>query len=126
MESRKSKIQTFEDLEIWKESRLIVKDIAIIFNAKDFRDFSFRDQIMRAVISINNNIAEGFERQTKQEFIQFLFISRGSCGEVRSMLYLAKDLNYISQEQFELLLENCKILSRKIFRLIDYLKKKGL
>ncbi|MEA3273041.1 MAG: four helix bundle protein [Patescibacteria group bacterium] len=65
----------------------------------DCRDFNFKNQIERALLSIMNNIAEGFERKTNNEFKYFLFIAKGSCGEVRSMLYLAYDLNYLTKKQ---------------------------
>jgi len=90
-------MQAFEDLIIWQKSRTLVNDIYKAF--KDNRDFSFRDQIQRAVISIMNNIAEGFERKGDKEFIRFLNIAIGSCGEVRSMLYLASDLGYLTTEK---------------------------
>jgi len=77
------------------------KDSISIYQVlKDNRDFGFKDQIQRASVSIKNNIAEGFERSSDAEFKRFLFISKGSCGEVRSMLYLAKGLNYITNEEF--------------------------
>lgn len=79
------------------------------------KDFSFKDQIQRASVSIMNNIAEGFERNTNKELKNFLFISKGSCGEVRSMLYLAIEFNYITENEFkkyfDLSVEISKILS---------------
>ncbi|KKS39915.1 MAG: hypothetical protein UV61_C0011G0039 [Candidatus Gottesmanbacteria bacterium GW2011_GWB1_43_11] len=89
------KILRFEDIVSWQKSRYLTREIYMLFRSN--RDFGFRDQIQRACVSIMNNIAEGFERKGNKEFKNFLFIAKGSCAEVRSMLYLAFDLNYISQ-----------------------------
>ncbi len=107
------KIDKFEDIIAWQKSRELTKDIYGLF--RDSRDFGFKDQIQRASVSIMNNIAEGFERRGDKEFKHFLFIAKGSCGEVRSMLYLAIELKYISQEEFirlnNLTTEISKVLS---------------
>ncbi|MDO8241173.1 MAG: four helix bundle protein [Candidatus Moranbacteria bacterium] len=92
------KIEKFEDIIAWQKSRMLTLDIYNIFKLN--RDFSFRDQIQRAAVSVMNNIAEGFERKGDKEFKHFLFIAKGSCGEVRSMLYLSLDLGYIKEEEF--------------------------
>ncbi len=96
-----SRIERFEDLDGWKLARALT---GLIYNASgtgEFsRDFALRDQIRRAAISIVSNIAEGFERDGDKEFLQFLSMAKGSCGEVRAQLYLALDRAYISQEQF--------------------------
>ena len=91
-------IQRFEDIISWKKSKELTLLIYSLFS--ESRDFGFRDQIQRASVSIMNNIAEGFERKSNKEFKQFLFIAKGSCGEVRSMLYLAEELNKISGKDF--------------------------
>lgn len=106
------KIEKFEDIIVWQESRVIVSDIYSTFSS--CRDFGFRDQIQRAAVSIMNNIAEGFERKGDREFKRFLFIAKGSCGEVRSMLYLSLDLGYINQAKFDILSEKADCISRKI------------
>ncbi len=93
------KIEKFEDIIVWRKSQELAKDIYI--SLKNCKDFSFRDQIQRAVISISNNIAEGYERRSNKELIHFLFIAKGSCGEVRSMLYLANELGYIERKTSE-------------------------
>ena len=99
----------FEDLEMWKEGmRVCVRVYELM---KDCKDFGFRDQIQRAAVSIPSNIAEGYERQTDKEFIHFLFIAKGSCGELRTQLYLAKELKYIQLGDFNALFEKVKILS---------------
>jgi four helix bundle protein len=92
------KIEKFEDIISWQKGQELSKNLYTLF--KDNRDFSFKDQILRAALSISNNIAEGFERQTNKELKQFLFIAKGSCGEVRSMLYTALSLKYIQNPQF--------------------------
>jgi four helix bundle protein len=107
------KIDKFEDILAWKRSRQLT--ILVKQNFKNCRDFSFKDQIQRATVSIMNNIAEGFERQSNKEFKHFLFVAKGSAGEVRSMLYVALDEADITQAQFEemyaLSLETAKLLS---------------
>ena len=88
----------FEDIIAWQKSKEL--SLLIYKELKNCRDYSFKDQIQRAVMSIMNNIAEGYERNSNKEFRNFLFISKGSSGEVRSMLYIAKDLNYIPNPLF--------------------------
>ena len=88
-------IQKFEDIIAWQKSQDLVIDIYSVFGLS--KDFGFKDQITRASISISNNIAEGFDRSTDADFNRFLYIALGSCSEVRSMLYLAERLNYISE-----------------------------
>jgi four helix bundle protein len=91
-------IQNFEDAQVWQDGQELAKIVYQIFRTS--KDYGFKDQIQRAAVSISNNIAEGFERQTNKELLQFLYISKGSCGETRSMINLAKKLGYINQEQF--------------------------
>ncbi|MBU3924968.1 four helix bundle protein [Patescibacteria group bacterium] len=93
------KIEKFEDIIAWQKARELT--IIIYIQFKNCRDFGLKDQIQRASVSIMNNIAEGFERRTNKELINFLYIAKGSCGEVRSMLYLARQFGYINKEQFE-------------------------
>ena len=121
-------IEHFEDLEIWKEARCLTKEIYRLTAgaAKFSRDFSLRDQIQRAAVSVMSNIAEGFERTGNQEFTQFLYIAKGSCGEIRSHLCVAVDQEYIAEEKAEQLLISFKRLSRMIGSLINYLKRSGM
>jgi len=109
-------IKSFEDLLIWQKSRLLVADIYKL-NIPT-KEFSFRDQIQRAVVSIMNNIAEGFERMGNKEFKKFLYIAKGSCGEVRSMLYLALDFNFIDKNDFNRLSNTTLEISKMISSLI--------
>lgn len=104
------KIEKFEDLISWQKAQEVSLIVYKIFRTN--KDFSFRDQLQRAVVSISNNIAEGFERRSNKELMQFLYIAKGSCGESRSMLYLAKDLSYISNEEFDTLLNLLTEISR--------------
>ncbi len=94
----KTPIEKFEDILSWQKANILIVSIYKVFNLS--KDYSFRDQIQRAAVSIANNIAEGYERRGNKEFRQFLFISKGSCGEVRSMLYLALELGYINKGEF--------------------------
>ena len=93
------KIEKFEDIISWQKARELTKNIYKVFRSN--RDYGFRDQIQRASVSIMNNIAEGFERKGNKELKNFLFISKGSCAEVRSMIYLAYDLQYITKSEFD-------------------------
>lgn len=113
----------FEDLEIRKLWNELALELWNIFYNKSFKNFDFQSQIMRATISITNNIAEWHERHTNKEYLYFLYISKWSCGEVRSMLYLAHKFWYITQEQFEYFKHKCMNISAKIYNFISYLKK---
>jgi four helix bundle protein len=116
------KINRFEELEVWQLSRTLVKEIYKVTNEGQFKkDFALRDQIRRAGLSVMSNIAEGFERKTKNELIQFLFISKGSSGEVRSQLYVSFDLKYLTDKQFSALFELAEKVSRSISGFIKYL-----
>jgi four helix bundle protein len=119
-------IKNFEDLEIWKEARHLTQTIYQLTNSRLVKDFSLRDQIRRAAISIMSNIAEGFERGGNQEFIQFLYVAKGSCGEVRSQLYVALDQSYVAPKDCEELTKSFRRLSIMISNLIDYLKRSGM
>ncbi|NMC36934.1 MAG: four helix bundle protein, partial [Bacteroidales bacterium] len=92
------KIEKFEDIIAWQKAKELTLDVYSLFKA--CKDFGFKDQICRAATSVMNNIAEGFERKSDSEFKHFLFVAKGSCAEVRSMLYLAKELNYISDNEY--------------------------
>jgi four helix bundle protein len=89
----------FEDLWVWQQARILVKQIYVdCARSPACKDFAFRDQIRGAGLSIMNNVAEGFERSTDADFARFLDISKGSCGEVRSLYYVAEDLGYVDGE----------------------------
>ena len=113
------KIKNFEDILSWKKSQDLSLMIYQIF--KENRDYGFKNQIQRVIISISNNIAEGFERNSNKEFIHFLYVARGSCGEVRSMIYIAKELEYISQKEFDNLYNKLIEISKLLFGLIKIL-----
>ncbi len=117
-----SKVKIFEDLDCWKESGKLAIEIFVAF--ENNKNFSFKDQICRAVVSISNNIAEGFERGSDKDFRKFLYIAKGSCGEVRSMLYIALKLNYINREKFNLLKDQSIACSALLSGLIKYLDSK--
>jgi len=119
-----SRIERFEDIEAWRKARELTKEIYALTNDGPFaRDFGLRDQIRRAVVSIMSNIAEGFERGSNKEFIQFLYIVKGSAGEVRAQLYVALDQAYINQETFNQLNKNVVETSRMVSGLISYLNR---
>ena len=118
------KIEKFEDLEIWKLSRVICKSVYLITIKEPFsHDYKLRDQIRTSSGSIMDNIAEGFERDGNKEFIQFLSVSKGSCGECRSQSYRAFDYQYIDQDVLDDLINKTTILSKQISSFISYLKK---
>lgn len=95
-------IRRFEELESWQVVRTLANMIYELTKQEAVRkDYGFVDQMRRAAVSIMNNIAEGDERGSNKDFAKFLFIARGSAGEVRSMLYLAKDQGYLSDKRFD-------------------------
>lgn len=117
----------FEDLEVWitaKDASVLIYKITENENLK--KDFALKDQIRRASISVISNIAEGFERNGNKEFIQFLSIAKGSAGEVRAQLYIIKELNLISEDEFILLYEKVTQVSKMLSGFINYLKQSEL
>lgn len=117
------KVERFEELEIWQIARELSKNIKVLSTDNSFeKDFRFRDQIRAAAGSIMDNIAEGFERGGNKEFLQFLYIAKGSCGEVRSQNYRALDFGYVTQDQHEQINNQVIQLNVKINNLIQYLK----
>lgn len=116
-------IREFIELAVWQKSRvLITKIYRITLPIIENKDFSFADQFRRAAISVSLNIAEGFERDNRKEFIYFLSISKGSCGELMSLLYISYDLQYITQVVFDELTVMVRDISRMLAGLIKYLK----
>ena len=117
-------ITKFEDLEIWQEARELSKVVRGYTSRDPFnKDFRFRDQINDSSGSIMDNIAEGFERDGRKEFLQFLSISKGSCGETRSQSYRAFDSKFIDEEELNDLLIRTDKLGKKIGNFMNYLKK---
>jgi len=113
----------FEELDIWKQSREFCVDIYKITNYELFsKDFKLRDQIRASSGSIMDNIAEGFERNGNKEFIQFLYVAKGSCGETRSQLHRALDNNYINKDEYSVMYNKAFQLSKSISGFIQYLK----
>ena len=113
------KFDRFEDIIAWQKSKLMTVEVYKLFES--CRDFSFRDQIRRASVSVMNNIAEGFERKTNNEFKYFLYVSKGSCGEVRSMLLLAEELGMVPKEEASKLSQKAEEISKILSGLIKTL-----
>ena len=114
------KFERFEEIIAWQKAKTLAVEIYQTFEGS--KDFGFKDQIQRASVSIMNNIAEGFDRQTNKEFRQFLFIAKGSCSEVRSMLYLSEDITSLKQEKVELLVAQTVEISKILTGLIRSIK----
>ncbi len=113
--------QKFEGLEIWKESRRLNR--IVYASLEDCRDFSFRDQMRRAALSVMNNISEGFERRTPKDFAHFLDLAKGSAGEVRSMTYAAEDLKILRNDIAIGLRADYETLSKRIAAFQKHLRK---
>ena len=122
-----ARIDRFEDIRSWRKSRELTKQIYLITSQGNFeRDFGLRDQIRKASVSIVSNIAEGFERGGDQEFLQFLAVAKGSCGEVRAQLYIALDQGYLQREDFETLSTLATEVSGLLSGFMKYLKQSNL
>src|SRR5262245_9135879 len=118
-----AKIKKFEEIESWKRARGLAKEIyRETARGKFVRDYGLRDQIRRACVSILSNIAEGFERGGDKEFIYFLAVAKGSCGEVRAQLYVALDQAYVDLEEFQKLSNSTIEISQLISGLLKYLR----
>lgn len=110
-------VNRFEDLNVWKEGMRLARDI--YKQLESSKDFGLRNQMQRAAVSIPSNIAEGFERHTNKEFMQHLYIAKGSCAELRTQLYLAIDLEKIEKETGKILLDKTLKISSMLYRLIQ-------
>jgi len=118
------KIETFEDLLVWQKGTELVKQVYILTKDIKFnKDFALRDQIRRAAVSIPTNIAEGFERSSQKEYLQFLNIAKGSAGEVRSLLRVAVDIGYVDPLRHDQLRNSVMELSRYLSNQIKSLRE---
>ncbi len=115
--------RNFEDIEIWQLARVLVKNVFTLTASENIRKhYCIVDQIQRAALSVMNNISEGFERQSNKEFVYFLKISKGSIGEVRSMLYVLLDTNMIDDIKFRIYYNQAMTISKSLSGFIYYLK----
>jgi four helix bundle protein len=114
----RSKVERFEDLMVWQKARGLTKEIYTMTSRGQFaRDFGLSQQIQRACVSIMSNLAEGFERGGRAEFHQFIVVSKASCAEVRCQLYVALDVGYINQLEFDALKSKAEEISKLLSRL---------
>ena len=120
-------IERYEDIQGWQRARELTNFVYTVTKQKAFaRDFALKDQIRKAAVSVMSNIAEGFERGGRAEFIQFLSIAKSSAGEVQSQLYIALDQEYIAPEQFDKGYKLCDETMRLIGGFIAYLKTSSI
>ena len=120
------RIRRFEDLEVFQKARELCKSVYSITNQEPFKgDYRFVQQICAAAGSIMDNIAEGYERNGNKEFVNFLYIAKGSCGEVRSQLMRANDVGFIDKVTFEKLYNDAQEIGRMIFYLAKTIKQIG-
>jgi four helix bundle protein len=121
------KIQKFEDILAWQKARELTKEVYAHSKTGAFaKDFGLKDQIQRASVSIMGNVAEGYDRGGDKEFIQFLSVSKGSCGEVKSHLYVALDQQYINSTQFDQLYNSADEVGRLLGGFMAYLKQSDM
>jgi four helix bundle protein len=119
--------QSFEEMEAWQQARSLTRRVYDVSGSGQFaKDFGLRDQIRRASVSVMSNIAEGFERGGKAEFLQFLAVAKGSAGEVRAQLYVAYDQGYIGEDVFEELTAHAARISRMLSGLTSYLRSSDI
>jgi len=118
------RIDRFEELEVWKVSMALCSEIYKLTNSEYFsKDFGLKDQIRRSAVSVPSNISEGYERDSKRQFLYFLVIAKGSCGELRTQLIIARNLNYLGEDEFMKINEQCLSTSKQLAGFISYLKK---
>ncbi len=118
------RIGSFEELEVWKVSMDLCTEIYRLTNSDFFsKDYGLKDQIRKSAISVPSNISEGFERDGNNQFLYFLAIAKGSCGELRTQLRIAYNLKYINEADFNTINESCVTTSKQLSGFIKYLKK---
>ena len=113
-------MKNFEELSVWQEACKLAVEVYTVLNKSN--DNGLKSQMQRAVVSIASNIAEGAERQSNKEFIQFLYIAKGSCAELRTQLYIAVKIQQITKNDVENLIAKSKHISSMLHKLITYLK----
>ena len=118
----KTKIEKFEDLDVWQNAVELSANVYSVF--RTCKDYAFKDQICRASVSVPSNIAEGFERQSNKEFIHFLYIAKGSAGEVRTQLIIALRLGFLNETEHMSLLESSRKISAQLYQLIKIRKER--
>ena len=115
-------IEKFEDLEVWKEGVRLSVDIYKVLQG--CKDYGLRDQLQRSAVSIPSNISEGFERKGNKEFIQFLYIAKGSCAELRTQLYISLETGILDKSQASEFIDRTKKISAMLYKLIQVRKEK--
>ncbi len=117
--------ERFEDLRVWKTARTLTNQVYALSEKDGFtNDWTLKDQIRRAAISVMSNIAEGFESRTRPQFIDFLGTAKASAGEVRSQLYVARDQGYLDEDEFKAVSDLADKVSRQLYHLIQHLKNR--
>lgn len=123
VDERKLTGQRFEELEVYKKARELINGIYAVTRQPAFvRDAGLVDQIRRAAVAVVSHIAEGYERGTRQEFVQFLYSARGSCGEIRAQLGVALDQKYLSAEDCGMMADQCLLVSGMLYSFIEHLQ----
>jgi len=122
-----STFQNFTEIEAWQKARELTSEIYTVSKSREFsKDFELRGQIRSASVSVMSNIVEGFDRNGTSELVQFLAIAKGSVAEVASPLYVAKDQNCVTAEEFARLIALTTETARKIGGLMNYLRRSGI
>lgn len=118
------KFNKIEEIKVWQESVDLVERLYLLIKKSKglAKDYGLRDQIQKSAISIPSNVAEGYERESNQEFIRFLYIAKGSCGELRTQMYIAFRLKYFGEEDFKVMDVVCRKISGMLMNLIKTLK----
>lgn len=120
-------IKDFEELEIWQNARILCKEVSDLVDKECYKkDWGLKQQMLNSSGSVMDNIAEGFERNGNKEFIQFLFIAKGSLGELRSQLIRSFDKQFLSAEELDSFSKEIKLLGSKIWKFIAYLRSSDL
>jgi four helix bundle protein len=120
-------VRKFEELKVYQQARELTNHIYAVTRQVAFaRDRSLVDQVRRAAVSIVSNIAEGYERGSTQELVQFLYFAKGSCGEVRAQLGIARDQGYLSEADCEAMSGQCRLVSGMLYKFIEYLQGSGM
>lgn len=114
------KIEKFEDIQAWQEARKLAKEIHEILDRRI--DIRLKSQISSAAVSVMSNIAEGFARRSNKEFMQFLFIAKGSLAELQSQIYVLLDLNYLNKDEFDKIYQQTDYVAKLISKFITYLR----